>query len=79
VLGGAGTAAALATTFAAVTVLAAAWNAVDGADRARWFGARFAPVSAYVQTAWLTALVVLTLSITVALNAPAPHIVYRAF
>ena len=35
--------------------------------------------SPYVVTAWCTALIVLTLSVTVVLNAPAPHIVYRAF
>jgi len=35
--------------------------------------------SPYVATAWCTALIVLTLSATAVLNAPAPHIVYRAF
>jgi hypothetical protein len=35
--------------------------------------------SPYVVTAWCTALIVLTLSVTAVLNAPAPHIVYRAF
>jgi D-alanyl-lipoteichoic acid acyltransferase DltB (MBOAT superfamily) len=35
--------------------------------------------SPYAVTAWCTALIVLTLSATVVLNAPAPHIVYRAF
>jgi D-alanyl-lipoteichoic acid acyltransferase DltB (MBOAT superfamily) len=33
----------------------------------------------YVRTAWYTAMIVLTLSITVVLNAPAPRIVYKAF
>ena len=33
----------------------------------------------YVQTGWYTALVVITISITVFLNAPASRIVYRAF
>ena len=35
--------------------------------------------SRYVRTAWCTVLAVLVISITVALNAPAPHIVYKAF
>jgi len=35
--------------------------------------------SRYVRTAWLTALVLVTVSVTVLLNAPAPDIVYKAF
>jgi alginate O-acetyltransferase complex protein AlgI len=49
-----------------------------------WLGALRAggaPLAAspYAVTAWCTALIVLTLSATVVLNAPAPHVVYRAF
>jgi len=33
----------------------------------------------YVRVAWATALVVITVSVTAVLNAPAPHIVYKAF
>ncbi|HYW54238.1 MAG TPA: MBOAT family O-acyltransferase [Dongiaceae bacterium] len=78
-LGVAGAAAAFAcVAFAAALALwlieaAAAWFA-----RLRAGGAPLAS-SPYVVTAWCTALVVLTLSVTAVLNAPAPHIVYRAF
>jgi D-alanyl-lipoteichoic acid acyltransferase DltB (MBOAT superfamily) len=33
----------------------------------------------YARTVWYTALVVITVSVTVVLEAPAPHIVYRSF
>ncbi len=36
-------------------------------------------VSPYVRTAWCTALAVLVVSATVLLNAPAAHIIYKAF
>jgi hypothetical protein len=52
----------------------------------KYFGDRWIEHSAalfnsspYVKTAWRTALIMLLLSATVALNAPAPHIVYRGF
>lgn len=35
--------------------------------------------SIYAQTAWVTAMAVLVVSVTVVLNAPAPAIVYKAF
>lgn len=35
--------------------------------------------SRYARTAWCTALAMLVISVTVLLNAPAPHIVYKAF
>ncbi len=35
--------------------------------------------SIYVRTAWTTALLVLTVSVVLVLDAPAPHIVYRGF
>jgi D-alanyl-lipoteichoic acid acyltransferase DltB (MBOAT superfamily) len=35
--------------------------------------------TSYARTVWLTALAVMTISVTAILNAPAPHIVYRAF
>jgi alginate O-acetyltransferase complex protein AlgI len=36
-------------------------------------------LSRYVRVAYCTALLVFTLSVTIALNAPAPHVVYKAF
>jgi D-alanyl-lipoteichoic acid acyltransferase DltB (MBOAT superfamily) len=35
--------------------------------------------SPYLKVAWFTALATVTISVTVVLNAPAPHIIYRAF
>jgi len=37
------------------------------------------PAWNYVRLSWITALFVATLSVAVVLNAPAPHIVYKAF
>lgn len=48
-------------------------------DRYDAAGVSRAPAWPYARTAWITALVVVTVSVTVVLNAPAPHIVYRAF
>jgi hypothetical protein len=36
-------------------------------------------LSRYARTVWCTALVVVSASVTLLLNLPAPHIVYRAF
>jgi len=68
----------LAVFVAATAVLAAMESARSGVLRITRGGA---PVvtSRYVRTAWLTALVLVTVSVTVLLNAPAPDIVYKAF
>jgi alginate O-acetyltransferase complex protein AlgI len=42
-------------------------------------GATRAAGSRYLRVAWCAALLTITVSITLVLNAPAPHIVYRAF
>ncbi|MDP9018107.1 MAG: hypothetical protein M3N19_07290 [Candidatus Eremiobacteraeota bacterium] len=65
---------AIGTAFAAVLVVAAlgltcAMNLTD----------RLPVFSPYMKTAWYTALAVVTISCTAVLNAPAPHIVYKAF
>jgi hypothetical protein len=46
---------------------------------ARKSAGRFLAEDIYIRTAWTTALLVLTLSTVLVLNAPAPHIVYKGF
>lgn len=77
-LGAAGTALAFVLLWAAASVVLSLPSLLtrlpDGASALRaWLG------SLYVRTAWYTVLAVLTISVTAVLNAPAPHIVYRAF
>jgi D-alanyl-lipoteichoic acid acyltransferase DltB (MBOAT superfamily) len=77
-----GIAGAAAAGVSLVLVAALVLWLLEGA--ASWFAglrAGGAPLrsSPYVVTAWCTALVVLILSVTVVLDAPAPHVVYRAF
>ncbi len=40
---------------------------------------RLSIASPYLRTAWSTAIAVITLSVTVLLSAPAPHVVYKGF
>jgi D-alanyl-lipoteichoic acid acyltransferase DltB (MBOAT superfamily) len=76
--GAAGTALAFLLLWAAASVVlslpAVVARLLAVAPEARaWLG------SLYVRTAWYTVLAVLTISVTAVINAPAPHIVYRAF
>ncbi len=64
-----------ATTIGAALVLGALKQIGQSAEA--WYLAKW-PTS-YLRTVWLTALAVATVSVTAILNAPAPHIVYRAF
>lgn len=72
---------AIALAFAAVLVTAAL--VLSGiarlSDEAPLASRTFSNFSGYLRTAWYTALVVLTISLTLVLNAPAPHLVYKAF
>jgi alginate O-acetyltransferase complex protein AlgI len=52
---------------------------VENALIARKSAGRFLAEDIYIRTAWTTALLVLTLSTVLVLNAPAPHIVYKGF
>jgi D-alanyl-lipoteichoic acid acyltransferase DltB (MBOAT superfamily) len=56
-------------------------SAMEGARERFARGADSVPflTSRYMRTAWCTALIGITLSLTVVLNAPAPHIVYKGF
>jgi len=62
-----------ATALLSVPSILERWVLAGGAVQRPWIG------SLYAKTAWYTVLAVLTISITAVLNAPAPHIVYRAF
>jgi D-alanyl-lipoteichoic acid acyltransferase DltB (MBOAT superfamily) len=77
-LGPAGIIITMVALVGSATVLSSILKAVDGGlPQAAWLGATLS--SRYSRTAWLTALVVVTISVTVVLNAPAPRIVYKGF
>jgi D-alanyl-lipoteichoic acid acyltransferase DltB (MBOAT superfamily) len=78
-LGPLGAVAALALVVAAATVLLAALARLDAAVRGALETHRGVTRYRYARTAWAAALLVVTLSLTVVLSAPAPAIVYRAF
>ncbi|HEX5274974.1 MAG TPA: MBOAT family O-acyltransferase [Candidatus Rubrimentiphilum sp.] len=64
--------------WAAATVVLSALKALENVDRAS-ATARAYPASPYLRTIWYTTLATLTISVTIALNSPVPHIIYRAF
>jgi len=64
--------------FGAVVALLAYTYVVERAGDAGTFTGSVVK-SAYFRTAWSTALMVITVSVTVLLNAPAPHLVYKVF
>lgn len=69
---------AIAISLACMIVVAAillSWMELAEA----WPGIAKLASSPYLKVAWYTVLVVFTLSVTAVLNAPAPHIIYRAF
>jgi D-alanyl-lipoteichoic acid acyltransferase DltB (MBOAT superfamily) len=73
---------AIALAFAAVLLTAAlvlSGMAILGEGMPALTSRAFPGLSGYLRTAWYTALVVLTISLTLVLNAPAPHLVYKAF
>lgn len=74
-LGVLGTIAAFGLVLASATVILSGMAALDRVDFA--FGGILR--SRYARTAWSTAQLVITLSVTAVLSAPAPSIVYRAF
>jgi D-alanyl-lipoteichoic acid acyltransferase DltB (MBOAT superfamily) len=71
-------AAACVLLWAAAALILSAMKAFGNAEHAS-ATARNTLASPYLRTIWYTALATLTISVTVALNAPAPHIVYRGF
>jgi D-alanyl-lipoteichoic acid acyltransferase DltB (MBOAT superfamily) len=79
-LGWTGVAAALLLMVGAASVLLTGVKFADDrlAEAARGRGPAVL-ASPYARTAWYTALAVVTVSVTVILNAPAPQIVYKAF
>ncbi len=66
-------------TFGAATIILAAMESARAAVLSVTRGGAPVVSSRYVRTAWLTAMVVVTIVVTVLLNAPAPDIVYKAF
>ena len=64
---------------AGATVLLSALKSVDEGLRSLRIAGVSLSASRYVRTAWYAALVVIVFSGTVVLNAPAPHVVYKAF
>ena len=71
-------AAAFASLWAAATVVLSVIKAFEGVSDASETTRKFL-ASPYLRTIWYTTLATLTISVTVALNTPGPHIVYRAF
>ena len=63
-------------TFSAVV---AVWEAARDGLLSFQFEGRPLVLSRYARTMWCTALVVITVTTVVLLNAPAPDIVYKAF
>jgi len=78
-LGAAGMIAAIVVVWFASAVILSACSALG----TRLDGLRTGGIpltrSVYVRTAWMTAMAVLVVSVTVVLNAPAPVIIYKAF
>ena len=71
---------AAAWTLSAVALVAggaAYWRIVTLALAFDW--KRFSPIGSYVRPAWYAALAMAVVSIEVIFNAPAAHVVYRAF
>lgn len=78
-LGAAGVLGALAFLVTAATLLLGVLAAADARVRAAATGGSAIFATRYARTAWCAVLLVITLSVTAVLNAPAPTIVYRAF
>ena len=67
------------TVWTAATIILAAMEAIRPAVLRLTWGDAPIVLSRYVRTAWLTTLVLVTVSITLLLNSPAPDIVYKSF
>ena len=78
-LGPAGLVLAFVLLFAETAVATTAWKALDDAVRALAAQPQARTPGRYARLAAYSALAVLVVSVTVVLNAPAPHIVYRGF
>jgi D-alanyl-lipoteichoic acid acyltransferase DltB (MBOAT superfamily) len=65
--------------WAGATIVLAAIEAIRPAVLRLTWGDAPIVLSRYVRTAWLTTLVLVTVSITLLLNSPAPDIVYKSF
>jgi hypothetical protein len=78
-LGPAGTTAAFLAVFIVATISLAGLKALQ--DRMKlWNFGEASPVAArYTKIAFATIVAAATISVAVVLNAPAPHIVYKAF
>jgi D-alanyl-lipoteichoic acid acyltransferase DltB (MBOAT superfamily) len=66
-------------TWAGATVILAAIEVLRPAVLRLTWGEEPVLLSRYVRTAWLTTLVLVTVSVTLLLNSPAPDIVYKSF
>jgi D-alanyl-lipoteichoic acid acyltransferase DltB (MBOAT superfamily) len=79
VLGMAGVPLALGMLFAGATILPLGLKAVENLRAVQTIRVPLPALARNLQTAWYTAMLVVTLSATLVLNAPAPHILYRGF
>jgi alginate O-acetyltransferase complex protein AlgI len=78
-LGAAGMLASAALVIAGFTALLWAFAAFDRLLQRTLAGRRSWALSSPARVAWSSALFAITVSVTAVLNAPAPHIVYKAF
>ncbi|MBV8726431.1 MAG: hypothetical protein JO233_01490 [Candidatus Eremiobacteraeota bacterium] len=78
-LGVGGVALAFLMVLIAAAVLLSALAQIDQQLKSVSIGERWFATLGYLRTAWYTALAVITVSVAVLLNAPAPHIIYKGF
>ena len=78
-LGAVPIASAMLLTFAVGAVVLTATTALVDRYRAVFEEGSLAGLSAFARPAWYTAIAVVTASVAVMLDAPAPHIIYRGF